>query len=457
MASVTREPISNLHEKISVKINKEDYLPDFEKDIRTYSKKANIPGFRKGMVPAGMIKKMYGQDFYRDSVIKSVEKELQKYLTEEKLEIFGQPLPAASQSFPELNMQQPQEYEFQFEVGLKPEIKIDLTNVKKPFQYKVKVKPEDINNRIDSFQAQFGELKETEAITSENNIIKVSIAQADTDGNAVEAGFKGEQTLYVKVFNEAFQKELMGKKKDDTLNGKLNEIIDPEKYSNVYENLGVDPKSEEKTTSDVLVKIDTVNDLEKHPLNEDLYKKAFPNEEIKDEEEFKKAIEANEQSQWDEAAAYFLDHELHHLLLDTPVALPEDFLKRLIENSEEGKSPAEIDKEIGNLVRELKWSLISQEIIRKQEIKVSADEIKDEIKKELQKYFGDADLNSPEYAWADGYVNRIMSDKEQLESRYNKIAVKKIFDWAKTEVQPEEKEISQEDFQKLQATHHHEH
>ncbi len=457
MASVTREPISNLHDRISVKIDKGDYLPDFEKDIRTYSKKANIPGFRKGMVPAGMIKKMYGQDFYRDSVIKSVEKELQKYLTEEKLEIFGQPLPSATGKFPELNMQQPQEYEFLFEIGLKPEIKIDLSSGKKPLHYKIKVKPEDINNRIESFQAQFGELKETEAITSDNNIIKIKLAESDSEGNPVEGGFGSEQSLYVKVFSESFQKELTGKKKDDVLTGKLSEIIDVEKYPAVLESIGVNPGDQDKIASPVSITIISVNDLEKHPLDEDLYSKAFPNHEIKDEAAFKDAISSDEQKQWDEVSDHQLEHTLYHQLMDTPVDLPESFLKKLLENSENAKSAEEIEAEAPSFIKELKWSLISQQIVRNQDLKVTAEEIKAEIKKELGKYFGNADLDSPEYSWAAGYIDRMMGEKEQLESRYNKLMTQKIFDWAKQQVEPEEKEISQEDFQKMQEAHSHEH
>lgn len=457
MANVTREPISNLHERISVKIDKEDYLPDFEKDIRTYSKKANIPGFRKGMVPAGMIKKMYGQEFYKDSVIKSVEKELQKFLIEEKLEIFGQPLPAASQHFPDLNMQHPQEYEFQFEVGLKPDIKIDLGNAGKIFKYKVKVKPEDIDKRIGNFQAQFGELKETESVTSENNVLNVTITQTDAEGSIAEKGINSDETLYVKVFTDDTQKELMGKRKDDELKGKLNQFIDPEKYPSLFENIGVPPKDEDKVAIEVVMKIKAVNDLENHPLNEELYRKAFPNEEIKSEEEFRNAIEASEQKQWDATAKNFLEHEVHHILLDTPVDLPEDFLKRLVENSENEKTPEDIEAQVHSLVGELKWSLVSQQIIRDQDIKVSSEEIKDEMKKELSQYFGNVDLDTPEYAWAGGYVTRMMGDKEQVESRYNRIAIQKILNWAISELQPAEKAISQEDFKELLEKHQHAH
>ncbi|MGN6531760.1 MAG: trigger factor, partial [Ginsengibacter sp.] len=124
MASVTKENLGNLHDKLTVKVSTEDYLPAFEKAIKDYSKKANIPGFRKGMVPAGMVKKMYGASIFYDEVIKSVEKELKNYLVTEKPEIFAQPLPMEN-DLRKLDMNQPAEYDFPFEIGLKPEVSLD--------------------------------------------------------------------------------------------------------------------------------------------------------------------------------------------------------------------------------------------------------------------------------------------------------------------------------------------
>ena len=126
MATVTKENIGNLHDKLTVKVSKEDYYPSFEKAIKDYSKKANIPGFRKGMVPAGMVKKMYGASIFYDEVIKAVEKEIRNILTKEKPEIFAQPLPMES-DIRKLDMSNPAEYDFPFEIGLKPEVSIDAS------------------------------------------------------------------------------------------------------------------------------------------------------------------------------------------------------------------------------------------------------------------------------------------------------------------------------------------
>ena len=123
MASVTRENIGELHDKLTVKLSKDDYMPAFEKGLKDFAKKANVPGFRKGMVPAGIIKKMHGSELFADQVLRLAEKELNDYLVKENPTIFGQPLPYGE--LPNnLDFNNPGDYSFDFEIGLKPELKI---------------------------------------------------------------------------------------------------------------------------------------------------------------------------------------------------------------------------------------------------------------------------------------------------------------------------------------------
>jgi trigger factor len=147
MANVTREPISSLHEKINVTINKEDYLPSFQRSLKDYSKKANIPGFRKGMVPAGLIKKMYGNSLFVDEVLKTVDKEVFHYLESEKLDIFAQPLPI-EMNLSQLDVNNPNNYTFTFEVGMKPDFQLPDLSKEKVKRYKVTINEDMINEEV---------------------------------------------------------------------------------------------------------------------------------------------------------------------------------------------------------------------------------------------------------------------------------------------------------------------
>src|SRR5260221_361714 len=137
MATISRENIELLNDKLTVNLNKQDYMPSFEKSLKTYAKNANIPGFRKGMIPSGLIKKMYGQSVFTEEVLRTVEKELNEYMTKEKLDIFAQPLPYENDSR-QLDMNKPEDYAFAFEIGLKPDLNIDLDNLSGTF-YKIQV------------------------------------------------------------------------------------------------------------------------------------------------------------------------------------------------------------------------------------------------------------------------------------------------------------------------------
>jgi trigger factor len=227
MASVTKENIGNLHDKLTVKVSKEDYLPSFEKAVKEYSKKANIPGFRKGMVPAGMVKKMYGASIFYDEVIKSVEKELQEYLVKEKPEIFAQPLPMEN-DLRKLDMNKPDEYEFSFEIGLKPAVTLDALSAAKPVFHKVKVTKEMVDEEVEKLVTQKGELKDAETISAPENVLNVLFQESDADGNVAENGISKDNSILLKYFSEDYQKKLQGKKVDDFIVLQLKDAF-PEK------------------------------------------------------------------------------------------------------------------------------------------------------------------------------------------------------------------------------------
>lgn len=459
MADISRESIGTLHDQIKIKLNKDDYMPLFDKDLKTYSKSANIPGFRKGKVPAGVIKKMFGKGLFADAVVKTAEDNLKNYLSEEKLDIFGQPLFLNDEErMPQLDLQKPDDYEFLFEIGLQPELEQSIPEGIKGLRYKVEVKPEDIDQRIDGFQSQFGELKDAEKVEGPETIAYILIEEIGEDGKKINEGLSEDTSLYVKVFKEDAQKKLEGKKKDDHIEGQLGELVDPEGYPGVYQNLNLDPKNEEETGKKVKVTITSLKTMDKAPLNEELFKKAYPDKEIKTEEEFRKAVEEDEQSYWDQAADNYMEHDLFHQFIESPITLPDDFLKKLMkEQINVELTPEESEKEYKGFSEQLKWSLISNKIVKDQKLQVNPEEIQEDVKQELRQYFGPSMNLGAENEWLDNYVNELLRDRKQLEQRVDKLMSRKIFDWVKSQVPIEEKEISQEDFKELVNKHSHHH
>ncbi|MEO6836812.1 MAG: trigger factor, partial [Ginsengibacter sp.] len=371
MASVTKENLGNLHDKLTVKISKEDYFPSFEKAIKDYSKKANIPGFRKGMVPVGMIKKMYGTSIFYDEVIKSVEKELQEYLVKEKPAIFAQPLPMEN-DLRTLDMNNPAEYDFPFEIGLKPEIPLDALSSAKPIFHKVKTTPEMVNEEVEKLVTKNGDLKDAETISAPENVLNVLFEESDAEGNVVPEGISKDNSILLKYFSEEYQQKLQDKKVDEFIVLQLKDAFLEKEREWILSDLGLDkddPSSIEKYFKMAITKIGLV---EKKELNEEFFNQVFPGKDLKAEEDFRKILEEEIQKQWDAASHNQVQDQLYHTLIDTPLEFPDAFLKRWIEiGGEKQKTKEEVEVEYPQFVNQLKWTLISDKIIKDNNLDVS--------------------------------------------------------------------------------------
>ena len=182
MSTVIRENIGLLNDRLTVTVKREDYLPSFEKALKQYAKVANIPGFRKGMVPTGMVKKMHGPAVFTDEVLRSVEKGLMDYLGQEKLDIFAQPLPASGNDARNLDMNNPSEYSFSFEIGLKPHFELAELATAKLTRYQVEVTEEMIKEEVERLQKRLGKMSEPETATTDDNVLNVKFEAADANG-----------------------------------------------------------------------------------------------------------------------------------------------------------------------------------------------------------------------------------------------------------------------------------
>jgi trigger factor len=445
MASVTKENIGNLHDKLTVRVAKEDYFPSFEKAIKEYSKKANIPGFRKGMVPAGMVKKMYGASIFYDEVIKSVEKELQEYMVKEKPEIFAQPLPMEN-DLRSLDMNQPGDYEFPFEIGLKPAITLAAVAAAKPLMHKVKATSEMVDEEVEKLITKNGTM---------NNVLNVLFEESDAEGNVVPEGISKDNSILVKYFSEDYRPKLEGKKVNDFVVLQLKDAFPEKEREWILSDLGLDKEdasTEEKYFKMTITKIGLV---EKKELNEEFFNMIFPGKDIKTEEEFRKILEEEIQKQWDAASRNQMHDQLYHILLETPVEFPDEFLKRWIEiGGEKKKSREEVESEYPTFANQLKWTLISDKIITENQLDVTEEELRDSMKVEIMNYFGQMNLGE-DTQWIESYIDRMMKDEKQVDSTYRKMITEKLFNWLETQVTPIEKETSSEEFLAMQ--HHHSH
>jgi trigger factor len=455
MATVTRENIGNLTDKLTVQISKEDYFNGFEQSLKKYAKSANIPGFRKGMVPAGLVKKMYGQSVFTDEVLRTVETQLNEYLTKEQLQIFAQPLPLDNLAT-DLNMNNPSDYSFAFEVGLKPTFTIN-TNIPVT-KYKVTITEEMINDEADRLQRRYGKMTEPETVTDDETMLNVTFTEVDNNGNVVENGINKPNSVLVKYFAPSFRKNLLGKKKDDVIDVHLATAFEDKELEVILSDLGLDKNIAGIADKNFKLTITKVGLVEKAALNEEFFATVYPNKEITTEADFRNAVK-------EDIEAYFAmqsknqihDQIYHHLLDHTTIEFPEAFLKRWMQQSEKDKKSEEtIEQEFPAFKNSLKWTLITSQLADDNKIEVLPEDLRNFAKQQLFQYMGNQlNILDEQQQWIEDYADKMLKDKKFVEDSYHRISTEKLFTILEDKVAAKEESISAEDFASKLHHHHH--
>jgi trigger factor len=455
MATVVRENIDLLNDKIIVKISKEDYLPGFEKKLKEYSKTANIPGFRKGMVPTGMIKKMYGPSIYTDEVLKTVEKQLYNYLDTEKPEIFAQPL-ALDADVRKLDLNNPDEYEFGFEIGLKPSFDIAPLDKAKTTLHKVTATDQMVQEEVDRLLIKAGKMTEPELVETEDAVLNILFTECDKDCAVIEGGIEKENSVIVKYLTTDAQKEFMGKKVGDEVLIQLSKAFEKDKLEAFVLDLGLDKDDKDAAKKYFKLKIVKIGLVEKREMNEEFFNEVFPGAIVATEEEFRKKLKDEIEQYWDGHSRNQLHDQLYHYLLDeTKIEFPDKFLKRWLQvGGDAPKTIEEAETEFPVFSSQLKWTLISDKIVKDNKLEVSAQELKDSMKSEVMRYFGSMSLGD-DTGWLDSYVDRMMKDEKQVDASYRRLVTDKLFNWVQSQVKPTEKTVTGEELNAMQHKHQH--
>ncbi|TCJ14359.1 trigger factor [Flaviaesturariibacter flavus] len=455
MATITQSEVAPLHQQLHVTIKKEDYLPAFEKALKEHSKKANIPGFRKGMVPAGLVKKMYGSSLFVDEVLRQVDQQVNQYLTSSKVDIFANPIPV-QMDLQQIDMNKPADYEFVFEMGLKPAIQLPDLKSTAVKRYTITVDDAMVNEEVERMQQRYGNMTEPEAVESDENVLNLTFTETDAAGNAIAGGIRKDNSVLVRYFKESFRPNLMGKKKGDTLHIAFDEAFGAPEAEWILSDLGIDSGKDRFFN----LEITKVGFIEKRELNAEFFAQLFPNDNITTEEEFRARVKTELEGQWATESRNQLHHSLYHVLLDnTRVDFPQEFLKRWLKTQGENNTPKtdeQVEAEFPQFLNQLKWSLITDKIATDASIEVKPEDLRAFSKQQLLGYMG-VNAIDEEAEWVTTYIDRMMKDRKYVEDAWNRIQTEKIFQWIESNSNAQDTPISREDFVKMNQEHNHAH
>jgi trigger factor len=455
MSTVARENIGLLTDKLTIKVSKEDYLPSFEKKLKEYSKTANIPGFRKGMVPAGMIKKMYGASIFNDEVLKSVERKLYTYLNDEKPEIFGQPLPLEN-DLTKIDINSPADYDFGFEIGLKPDFTLADLSKETLTSYVVEATDTMIDEEVSRMQIKGGKMTHPEKIDNEENVLNLLFTEVDKNGDPVEGAKIKENSVILKYFTKDLKKDLKGKAVGDIITVKLDKSFEKERLELIAQDLGFEKNDSAIANAYFKLEIVKIGLIEKRELDEAFFNEVYPGKNISNEAEFRAAIKEDIEKYWQSQTRNQIHDQIYHILLDkTSMEFPETFLKKWLRTSgDKLKTADEVEAEFPTFSNQLKWTLISDRIIKDNKLDVSDEELRNYMKEEVMRYFGQMNIGE-DLSWLDSYIDRMMKDEKQIDSTYRRLITEKLFAFAEKGVKTKEKKITAEEFTQLMHDHKH--
>ena len=456
MAKVIRENVGLLTDKLTVTISTEDYLSAFDKNLKQYAKTANIPGFRKGLVPAGLIRKMHGANLFQEEVLKTVEKEMNSYMFVHKLDIFAQPLPVENDART-LDCNNPKDYTFAFEIGLKPAFDLDVKSINVT-KFKIDVTDAMIDDEVARLQTRFGKMTEPETVTNDEDVLNVNFTELDVEGNAPEAGINKANSVLVKYFTDDFKKKVLGLKVDDVLNVHLATAFGDTERAAILEDLGLDKNEAGSADKTFKMTITKIGFVEKAEMNDEFYVAAYPSKDIKTEEAFRAAVKEDIVVYHDAQSRNQMSDQIYHYLLDnTAMEFPETFLKRWLKvGGEKPKTDAEVAIEYPSFTNQLKWTLISSKLIADNKIEVLPNDIKAFAKAQLFQYMGgQMNMLGENNQWVDDYADRMMQDKKFVEDSYQRISTEKVFASLEANVTGTEEAISAEAFAEKLHNHHH--
>ncbi len=435
--NITKEQIDELNAIIKVDIAKDDYQDKVESILKDYRKTANIPGFRKGHVPMGLVQKQYGMAVRVDEVNKLLQDALGKYLSEEKIDVLGNPLPKNQEDF-DWNLE---DYTFEFELGMAPKFEINLKPKKAIVGYEVHADDKMIENQLTTIQKQYGKL------TSQTEVVK----DAEVTGAFVNEELELDNTATFEIA------QLKGKKNTDAFKGaKVGDVItvktkglfsEAHSYQNAFKKTEDEAK---ELNAEVTFTISEINTRELAEFDQELFDKLYGKDAVKTVTELKEKMKEDAAKQFQQQSDQQLMNDVtEHFIAETKFDLPASFLQKWIQST--GENPMTIEEAIEEYNRSekgLRYQLIEGKIIQDNKLQVTFEELKEYAKDMIKMQMMQYGQMNPEDKELEDIAARILGNQEEVKRLSEQLMNQKMLTFFKENVNLKTKKVTFDEFVK---------
>lgn len=448
--NISKQNIDDLNAVITLSLEKEDYESKVNDVLINYRKKASMPGFRPGKVPTSLIKKMYGKAALVDEINKLVSENLSKYITDNKLELLGEPLPSDKQE--QIDFDNQDKFDFVFDVAISPEVEVKLSKRDKLAYYNIEITDDMLNQQMDSVTARFGKNEKIEKVT-EKSMVKGTFKEVDKKGTIIEDGIVAEDSVISMsvIKDEKESAKLLGAEVNSQL------VFDPKKaFPNETEIsyiLKVDKEQAAEIKSSFEFTISEITEFVPAELTQDLFNQIYGEGVVNSEDEFKTKVKSDLENSLAMESDYKFQLDAREKLVNKfKFDLPQEFLKRWItatNRDNEKLTEEQIETEMPRFFEDLRWQLIRGQIIKENEIKLEQEDIMDNAKKAARIQFMQYGLSHIPEDYLENYAKDMLNNEEQRRHYVENAMNDKVLNFVKDAIKLEEKEITREDFNKL--------
>ncbi len=435
--NIQKEQIDELNAIVKVAITKDDYSDKVDKILKDYKKQANIPGFRKGQVPMGLIKKQYGKAVLVDEVNKLLQDNLNKYLTEEKLDVLGNPLPKQQDNF----NWDGEEFSFEFELGLAPSFEVALKTKKPVIHYKIVADKKMIDEQVDRIRKQYGKLVSKSQIGKNDEL--TGIFKNEEEGIDHKSPLEMSKLKSKKAIDS-----LLGKKAGDTVILKTKGLFKEDYFLSGA--LGIPRDKAEKLNIEVSFAIEEINERESAALDQELFDKLFGKDVITSEKELRERIKEDSEKQFEQQADQKLLNDVTERLIETiKFDLPAGFLKKWIQTTgERPLSEEEANDEYEKSEKGLRYQLIEGKIIKDNGVEIQFDELKEFAKGFIKSQMAQYGQLNPQEEELDNIASRVLSNQEEVKRLSEQLMSQKLLALYKEKANLKKKEVTYDNFVK---------
>ena len=426
-----------------------DYQEKVEKTLKDYRKKAQVPGFRPGQVPMGMIKRQYGTAAKVDEVNRLISEKLYGYIQENKIQMLGEPLPNQEKQKPQ-DFEKEGDLEFVFDIAVAPEMKAELTDKDKLTYYDIKVDDKLIDDQVQMYASQAGEFKDAETFSG-NDTLTGALRELDQKGNTKEDGLSNEAAMIMPAYiKEDKQRKLFdGAKKGDVITFNPKKAY-PDNDAEVAALLKVDKEQVKDLDSDFSYQINEIRHFQPAEVNQQLFDRVFGEGTVKDEKAFREKIAETikPQLQGNSDYKFLIDLRAYMEKKVGEVAFPEALLKRVMLQNNKDKDADYVEKNFEGSIKELKWHLIKEQLVAANQIKVEDADVKAVAKDAIRQQFAQYGMSNVPDDVLENYAAEQLKKRENIDGFVDRAVDQKLVETLKTVVKLTKKEVSLEDFNK---------